>query len=376
MHGDPISCRRMRQLSGAPTLDEDGTPGGHPVVAGRKRPLSRQQLLASVSLLTMRSFRPTLLFLLLNVTAVWSLDKARTEARVDEAVATYGVTGKGVIYAMIDRGIDWQTNDFRNSDGTTRIAYIFDLTDDSGAESLDNPYQMGTIYTRDQIDAALKTASPLATRDAVGHGTANTGVAAGNGRNNPKYGGVAPNVVIIAVKIVAEDVPAHDGQAAEKAFYQAARVPVAIDFVRDKAKELGMPASVVLDIGSIGGPTDGSSTLVRKFDAFVGTARGLSLIVGTGDNGGVPNRAGGTVPAGGRVDLKVQKGVAGNLNFDLWYPGTDRYDVIVQSPNNSLWTVQVSGRRSVGLQTEPGRDLLLSLRRECRDKLGPSQWQT
>lgn len=73
-----------------------------------------------------------MIFLLCNLTAMWSLDKARAEARVDEAVATYGVTGKGVIYAVLDRGIDWQNNDFRNADGSTRIAYIFDLTDDFG----------------------------------------------------------------------------------------------------------------------------------------------------------------------------------------------------------------------------------------------------
>ena len=102
----------------------------------------------------------TLFFAILP--AVWSLDKARIEARVDEAVATYGLTGKGVIYAMLDRGIDWQNNDFRNADGSTRIAYIFDLTDDSGAQSANNPYNLGTIYTRAQIDAALNDADQTA----------------------------------------------------------------------------------------------------------------------------------------------------------------------------------------------------------------------
>jgi hypothetical protein len=56
---------------------------------------------------------------------VSAMDKARVETRIDEAVTTFGVTGRGAIVALIDRGIDWQNNDFRNADGSTRLAGIF-----------------------------------------------------------------------------------------------------------------------------------------------------------------------------------------------------------------------------------------------------------
>ena len=101
-------------------------------------------------------------------------DLVKQETRVADAVAKYGVAGNGVIVAVMDRGIDWQNNDFRNSDGSTRLAYIFDLTDDSGANAVDNPYGMGTIYARNQINNALINGTTLPTRDAVGHGTATT----------------------------------------------------------------------------------------------------------------------------------------------------------------------------------------------------------
>ena len=97
-----------------------------------------------------------------------------------------GVSGAGVIVAILDRGIDWESNDFRNNDGTTRIAYIFDLSDDAGADDMENGYGRGTIYTRRQIDRALAAGTTLATRDAVGHGTTTTGIPAGNGRNSPQ----------------------------------------------------------------------------------------------------------------------------------------------------------------------------------------------
>lgn len=76
--------------------------------------------------------------------------------RLTSIPSTYGVTGNGVLIAVLDRGIDWQNNDFRNPDGTTRIEYIFDLTDDTGASDPGNTYGQGTIYTKLQINQALQ----------------------------------------------------------------------------------------------------------------------------------------------------------------------------------------------------------------------------
>ena len=82
----------------------------------------------------------------------------------------------------------------------------------------------------------------------------------GTGATYSKYRGVAPEATIISVKVTSDGAPAHDGEAAEAAFYDATRIPLAIDFVKDKAQELGMPAVMLLNLGSSGGPTDGTST--------------------------------------------------------------------------------------------------------------------
>ena len=264
------------------------------------------------------------------------MDQARATAGVDAAVARYGVTGRGVIVALLDRGIDWANADFRNEDGTTRIAYIFDLTDDSGAAAPGNTYGMGTIYTRQQINAALAGGATLATRDAVGHGTTTAGIAAGNGRNLPsrKYRGVAPEATIVVVKVTSDGAPAHDAEPAEAFFFREDRIPVAIDFVRDKARELRLPAVMLANFGTQGGPTDGTSLISRKIDATVGPGiPGLAFVTGAGDEGAQPNRAGGNVPSGGTVAIQIQKGTASPLVFDLWYPGADRFDVAIQTPS-------------------------------------------
>ena len=268
-----------------------------------------------------------------------ALDRVRVETRVDKAVAALGVSGENVIVAILDRGIDWESNDFRNVDGSTRIAYIFDLSDDSGAAAAGNAYGRGTIYTREQINQALFSGTRLPTRDAVGHGTTTTGIAAGNGRNLPdrKYRGVAPNATIISVKVTG-GAPAHGDEPAEPDFY-VNDLFVPIDFVVDKARELSMPVVMLLNLGSIGGPTDGTSALSRKIDAIVGPDQpGVVFVTGTGDDG-VPsktqNRAAGDVPNGGTRDLRfaLDNG-AGRL--EVWYDQRQGFAVSIDTPMGML----------------------------------------
>ena len=137
------------------------------------------------------------------------MDQVRVLTGVDAAVARFGVTGRGVIVALLDRGIDWKNADFRNADGTTRIAYIFDLTDDTGAARRRQPLRHGDASTRGSRSTRRSDRrAPLATRDAVGHGTTTAGIAAGNGSNTPrKYRGVATEATIIAVKVTSDGVP-------------------------------------------------------------------------------------------------------------------------------------------------------------------------
>lgn len=282
----------------------------------------------------------TLLLLLIHFALpLGAMDMARSESRTDIAVSTFGLTGEGVIVAILDRGIDWRNNDFRNADGTTRIKYIFDLTNNSGAGTSGNTYGVGTIYTEAQINAANMGGPALATRDAVGHGTSTAGIAAGNGRNHPtnKYRGIAPNASIIVVKFTTEGAVAHGDQPAETPFYNPDLLPVALDFVIDKAAELNMPAVVLANFGSIGGPTDGTSAFSRTVDARFGPGKpGLVFVNGPGDEGSMPNRAGGNVMQGQTTSIQLQKNVAGSMHLDLWYPGGDRFSVSVQTPTGTI----------------------------------------
>ncbi len=85
----------------------------------------------------------------------------------------YNLFGEGVFVGVIDSGIDYSHPDFRNEDGTTRIAALWDQTIPG------NPppgYDIGTLYTRTQINEALQTPMPermeiVPSTDLSGHGT-------------------------------------------------------------------------------------------------------------------------------------------------------------------------------------------------------------
>lgn len=255
---------------------------------------------------------------------------------LDQVVDQYGLTGKGVLIIMIERGIDYRHPDFIDKEGNTRIAYIYDMLDNSGASFPDNPYGIGTIFNRDQINASLNSGTDYLSNDRFGHGTATTGIAAGNGSgsDDPQFSGVAPEATIISIKINHDNFPAIANQPGQTGYFNAAFIPVALQFARDKADELGMPSVALLNVGSIGGPTDGTSLISRSIDDYI--LAGYTLLCGVGDDGGADNYAEGTVSQDATTEVLIGKNENGNLRLDLWYSENDRFDVSIEKPDGNM----------------------------------------
>jgi len=259
----------------------------------------------------------------------------REAIRHDQAVDQYGVSGEGVVVVMIDRGIDYRHPDFVDDEGKTRIAYIFDMVNATGADAPDNPYGVGTIITREEINASLQSGGAPLSMDRGGHGTATTGIMVGDGSGTPdrQFAGVAPDATIISIKLTQDPFPAFGDQPGQNAFFNASYIPIALEFAHDKITELGLPSVTLMNIGSIGGPTDGTSTVCRAIDDFV--AQGHPFVCGVGDDGGADNYARGTIAQGETAEILVEKNEAGNLRFDLWYSEDDRFQVSIERPNGT-----------------------------------------
>ena len=118
------------------------------------------------------------------------------------------LTGKGVIVAVIDSGIDYFLQDFQNQNGS-RILFLWDQTATPNSEKGWLPpigFASGVEYTKTQIDHALATGNQILAREIVpetditGHGTVVTGIAAGSS-SNALYRGIAPESDLIIVKL-------------------------------------------------------------------------------------------------------------------------------------------------------------------------------
>jgi len=103
----------------------------------------------------------------------YEVNEGRTASCINPVQTNYSLFGEGVLVAIIDSGIDYSHPDFINDDGTTRISAMWDQT----VNGTPPPgYAIGTLYTRDQINQALKTPMPermdiVQTTDISGHGT-------------------------------------------------------------------------------------------------------------------------------------------------------------------------------------------------------------
>ncbi len=258
---------------------------------------------------------------------VQAMDLVRQESQIDAAVARYGVSGIGVTIAILDRGIDWRNPDFIKADGTTRIKAMLDMTGQSLCSSSNLP---PIEYTEAQINAALAGGPPLAERDAVGHGTATAGVAAGNGRAFAagRYRGVAPDADLVIVKITSEGAPAHDGEAAETPFQGC--IDQALDWVNAKVTQLGQPVVGLINSGTQWGPIDGTSAVSRKIDqVFGGDTPGRVYIAAAGDERGLANHASGDYDATADTIVGLTKTTPDPSYLQLWYTGATPANVTV-----------------------------------------------
>lgn len=241
------------------------------------------------------------------------------------------LNGTGVLVGIIDSGIDYTHPDFCNTDGTTRIAALWDQSFDS--EKPPEGYRLGTLFTREQIDLALQEELRGNQRrivpsvDISGHGTHVAGIAAGNGRaSEGKYRGVAFNSELVIVKL--EEV--RSGTAGVSG---TARLMEAVDFCVRFAIRQNKPLALNLSYGTREGAHNGRSLLETYLDTVVSMAKCV-ICVGTGNDGIGRTHAGGRLTEDEAVELEIAiEGTEQTLELELWknYPDAFYVELIASS---------------------------------------------
>lgn len=248
------------------------------------------------------------------------------------------LSGKGILLAVIDSGIDYTNRNFRNADGSTRILSLWDQTVSLDAEKGFFPpegFQTGTEFTREQINAALREADPLRqyelvpSRDSSGHGTAVAGIAAGAAANvtggtaGNGYEGVAPESELLIVKL---------GAPKENSFPRTTEMMRAVTYVVRKAQSLNRPVAINLSFGNTYGAHDGSSLLERFLDNAAEIGRTV-ICVGSGNEGASAGHREGRVNVGETAATELSVGAYETaFSVQLWKTYTDVFRITLRSP--------------------------------------------
>jgi len=261
------------------------------------------------------------------------LDESIKEINVQPVYQNYGATGKGVIIGIIDTGIDWRHEDFKNANGSTRIKYLLDLS------IAGSHYSGGTVYTEQNINNALMGIGSVRSNDIVGHGTHVAGIAAGNGRagSSSKYKGVAPEADLVIVKATRIDGNRN---------FESEDYIIGLKFLDSVATVLGKPYVANLSFGSNGGPHDG--TLAEESDIidymFGSGISGKVMVCAAGNEGENEIHSSGTF-FGAQTSIESKFKIysytpnSGQLDdfieFEIWYDGSANHAIALIAPDGT-----------------------------------------
>ncbi len=231
------------------------------------------------------------------------------------------LTGKGVIVAVIDSGIDYLHPDFINPDGTTRILELWDqdLNRIFSEEEINEALEAYRISGREAARAIVPSA------DLSGHGTAVAGIAAGNGRaGDGQYRGVAYESSLLIVKL---------GTPAREGFPRTTELMRALNYVVKKGVELSAPIVINLSFGNTYGSHDGTSLLETFLSDISGYGK-TTVVVGTGNEGSSGGHTSGQVEPGGQTEMELSVApYETGMGLQLWKNYADIFTINLVTPN-------------------------------------------
>lgn len=233
----------------------------------------------------------------------------------------YQLTGKGVIVAILDSGIDYSHPDFRNADGSTRILALYD-------ETLEREYTAEEINRALMADSEQERFRLVPSRDTSGHGTHVAGIAAGNGRASDGVNrGIAYESSLLVVKL---------GIAEPGGFPRTTQLMRGLDYAVKKALELQMPMAVNISFGNNYGGHSGTS-LLETYINDISNFWKTSISIGTGNEGAARGHTSGYLQQG--IEREIEFAVSDYetvMNLQIWKSYVDDYDVSISNPSGRI----------------------------------------
>lgn len=277
------------------------------------------------------------------------------------------LTGQNVIIGIADSGVDYTMPVFRREDGSSRILAIWDQTIPFGngtladgrrmgrwnddrvekRETMDVPF--GTVYTREEINEALRSENPfirVPSRDETGHGSAMAAAAGGRAGEEIYGGAIDAEYVIVKCKQADRDLRQFYYIAEGAEAYSETDIMLAYRFIDSYCEIFRKPLVYCLGLGSSMGPHDGTS-LFSEFLNGIALKRSRAVVVCGGNEG---NQAGHFSGDGDRdVEIRAGEGVNG-FTMEIWGSVPEIFSIIIVSPGGESTAVLssiVSGSKRI-----------------------------
>lgn len=251
--------------------------------------------------------------------------------------------GNGVMLGFVDTGIRYEESIFRNLDGSTRLAGIWDQTIQTGKPP--EGFLYGTEFEEETINNALKSSNPrdrVPSTDTDGHGTFLASVAAGGADPDTGFLGAAPETVLGVVKLKpAKTYLKRFYQLDERILcYQENDMLLGVAYLDQLARKRKLPLVLCIALGTNLGSHDGTSPLAGNLELFSNSAdRALVLAGGNEANqrhhflGRNENIRQDTV-----AEIRVGSAVNGFV-AELWSDIPNLVSVMVESPSGERFAL-------------------------------------
>lgn len=234
-------------------------------------------------------------------------------------------TGKNVLIAIIDSGIDYLHPDFIENN-KTKIVSIWDQESDK--KKPPDGLIFGSEFTSDDINKAIEANDKTLTEDRIGTGTTAAGIAAGRGNLNSQYKGVGIDSELVVVKLREYK----DTYKKGKINYQKSDFLAAIRYVLDVAKKEDKNMIINLTIGLIS-KSIVESTMLSTFNEL--SQPGTIVVSGAGNEGNTDIHYRGNIK--NKVeDIIIQVGEQTNLDITLVVNEPDKIGAILISPSGEM----------------------------------------
>ncbi len=249
---------------------------------------------------------------------------------------TLQLRGSGVMIGIIDTGIDYENSLFRNEDGSTRIAGIWDQTIQTGKEP--QGFLFGSEYTREKINEALQSSNPkeiVPSIDEEGHGTFVASVAAGGENVNEDFLGAAPQATlgIVKLKQAKKYLKQFYFIDEETKCYQENDIMLGMRYLELLARKNQLPLIFCIPLGTNLGDHNGTSPLGNLL-SYYSNVHNMAVVLGGGNESNQRHHYYGRVEEKRKKDsaeIRVERTGTG-FTLEMWTDIPNIFMVTITSP--------------------------------------------